>query len=110
MGLYELDTWARENVCSDTAEREMVLKCNVINRDKKMASRKSASRRTKRSVKKTRKLRRGRKVQRGGATITTHTECGGNATEISAMQAKYKCDNCGKCFFNYTEGQEETPC
>jgi hypothetical protein len=25
MGLYELDTWAREDVCSDTAEGEVVL-------------------------------------------------------------------------------------
>jgi len=55
-----------------------------------MASRKSASRRTKRSVKKTRKLRRGRKIQRGGAITTTHKKCGGTATVISAMNAKYK--------------------
>lgn len=77
-----------------------------------MASRKSASRRTKRSVKKTRKLRRGRKIQRGGAITTTHKKCGGTATVISAMNAKYKCDSdtCGKCFFNYKDGQEETPC
>ena len=70
-----------------------------------MPSRKSASRR-----KKTRKVRRGRKIQRGGATTTTHTECGGDATEISAMQAKYKCDKCGKCFINYNDGQTETTC
>jgi len=76
-----------------------------------MASRKSASRRTKRSVKKTRKVRRGRKIQRGGATTTTHKECGGTATEIAPMQAKYKCGKCGKCFINYTDGdQTETTC
>jgi hypothetical protein len=78
-----------------------------------MPLRKSASRRSKHSVrhtKKTRKVRRGRKIQRGGATTTTHTECGGDATEISAMQAKYKCDKCGKCFINYNDGQTETTC
>ena len=73
-----------------------------------MASRKSASRRTKRSVKKTRKLRRGRKIQRGGAITTTHTECGGTATAIAPMQAKYKCGKCGKCFIDYTDGGEQT--